>query len=547
MDRYPLHPKTPADQRRLAGLARSFDRRLSLIAELTAPGYTPPAIELAEPARPYQLLPAAMLRETGGVLVGDEVGLGKTVESIVALADEGALPAIVVTLTHLPRQFQKEIARFAPGLTTWILRRASPSRYVNGIGQVPLDLAKHIEDGGKLPDVVITSYSKIAGWAEWLCEYFKPNTVVWDEVQAFRHGTSTRRGEAGAFVAEHVKRRLGLSATPIYNAGSEIFPVLETILPGALGTREEFLREWCGKDGNVNEPSVLGAYLRERGLMISRTKAEVGRELPPLVISEQYCDADPDVIKEFESSSHALELARFVLSGQRVAFQASGEFDLLVRQQTGIAKAPYVAAFVSMLLESNQPVVLYAWHHRVYDMWTELLAAHNPVFFTGRQSAKQKDDAFDRFVSGDTKLLILSLRAGAGLDGLQYVGCSNVVFGELDWSPAAHEQAIGRVRRDGIDTSVTAWFLVSEYGSDPTMAEVLGIKRGQLEGIRDPGGAIVAGHTDPDAIKRVARTLLERHASTRTHGNAVTDIPGRQLANGLVENDAPADSFGVVA
>ena len=42
------------------------------------------------------------------------------------------------------------------------------------------------------------------------------------------------------------------------------------------------------------------------------------------------------------------------------------------------------------------------------------------------------------------------------------------------------------------------------------MAEALGVKRGQLEGIRDPNGAIVSGQTDPDALKRVAEAFLKR-------------------------------------
>lgn len=515
MERYPLVPVSPGDARRLKALACEFKRAMQLIHDMTRGDYIPPSVELALPAREYQQLPAALLKAGGGVLVGDEVGLGKTVEAIVALAADGALPALVVTLTHLPRQFQREIQRFAPNLSTYILKRAIPSRYVSGKGQQPQDLAARAASGEKMPDVVITSYSKIPGWAEWLCKHIKPKTVIWDEVQEFRTGFHTQRGSAGKYIAERVERRMGLSATPIHNKGVEIWPVMETILPDALGSREEFVREWCNAEGWVKNPETLGSYLRERGLFIRRTKAEVGRELPPLTISEQYCDADTSILENLSKSSRAIELAKFVLSGRREAFQASGEFDMMLRRQTGLAKAPYVAAFVSMLLESSEPVVLYGWHHQVYDVWREMLSEHAPAFFTGKETPAQKDESVRRFRDGETNLFIISLRAGAGLDGLQYTNCSNVVMGELDWAPACHEQAIGRVCRDGIAKPVTAWFLVADEGSDPVMAERLGIKRGQLEGIRSPGGAVVAGQTDPDAIKRLARHFLE------THGHAV--------------------------
>jgi SNF2 family DNA or RNA helicase len=510
MGRYPLSPETAADAERLDALAREFDRALELVARIMAPDYVPPMVSLALPPRPYQLLPAAMLAATGGVLVGDEVGLGKTVEGIVALAQPDALPALVVTLTHLPRQWDREIHRFAPTLSTYVLRKGTPSRQTDAKGQQPQDLAAHVARTGKVPDVVITSYSKIAGWAEWLITNVKPRTVIWDEVQEFRTGFHTNRGNAGKFIADRVARRMGLSATPIHNEGAEIHPVIETILPGSLGTREEFLREWCPDGMHVKQPAVLGSYLRERGVFIRRTKAEVGRELPPLSIAEQFCDADTAVLEALRTDARAVELAKFVLSGTRQAFQASGEFDMFVRQRTGVAKAPFVAAFANMLLESGEPVVLYGWHHEVYDLWRELLGKHHPAFFTGLQSVPQKDEAVRRFREGETKLFIISLRAGAGLDGLQFAGCSNVVFGELDWSPAIHEQAIGRVRRDGIETPVTAWFLVSDEGSDPVIAERLGVKRGQLEGIRDPNGGVVSGQIDGDAVKRLAADFLAR-------------------------------------
>jgi hypothetical protein len=140
-----------------------------------------------------------------------------------------------------------------------------------------------------------------------------------------------------------------------------------------------------------------------------------------------------------------------------------------MRQATGIAKAPYVAEFVRMLLESGEKVVLFGWHREVYNIWLERLACFRPVLYTGTESAKQKDTAKDAFISGDSQLLIVSLRSGAGLDGLQSV-CSTIVKGELDYSPGVHDQCIGRLYRDGQENSVMVHFLISESGSDPEVS-----------------------------------------------------------------------------
>ncbi len=75
---------------------------------------------------------------------------------------------------------------------------------------------------------------------------------------------------------------------------------------------------------------------------------------------------------------------------------------------------------------------------------------------------------------------MMSLRSGAGVDGLQEV-CRVGVFGELDWSPMTHKQCLGRLFRDGQTQEVIGYFLHCEDGSDPTVMEVLGIKRGQAD------------------------------------------------------------------
>jgi hypothetical protein len=97
----------------------------------------------------------------------------------------------------------------------------------------------------------------------------------------------------------------------------------------------------------------------------------------------------------------------------------------------------------------------------------------------------------------------------------------------LDWTPAVHEQFIGRVRRDGNDTPVTAWYLVADEGADPEIALSLGIKRAQLEGIRDPKGGVLAGKVDRDAVKRLAQAFLKdagKESPTRANDAASAPI-----------------------
>lgn len=132
-----------------------------------------------------------------------------------------------------------------------------------------------------------------------------------------------------------------------------------------------------------------------------------------------------------------------------------------------------------------------------------------------------------------SKLLIMSLRSGAGVDGLQGTS-TTVVFGELDWSPGVHEQCVGRVHRDGQDAPCTAYFLVADTGADPIISEVLGVKREQIEGVRNPDSAIAERiDTGENNIRRLAREFLERRGETLPAEPGIAclraDLPGSAL------------------
>jgi SNF2 family DNA or RNA helicase len=501
-ERFPL---TFEPREHLEAQADAHLTRERAIADLFAADYQPPDFKLALPPREYQRLAADLALRSGALLLADDVGLGKTISAIAMTADPRTLPMLVVTLTHLPRQWKNELARFAPNLLVHILTSGKP-----------YEIEKKRGMNGRFPDVIITNYSKLSGWAEILAERVK--SVVFDEAQELRIANTpkgpTRKYSAAAHVARCVAFRLGLTATPVYNYGSEIHSVVDAIAPGALGSRAEFEREWCGGNAKiVKDPAALGHHLRAAGIMLRRTRADVGRELPPIQIIPHTIDADPEALDKV--SERTAELARIILAqggqarGEKL--RASEEFSYLLRQATGISKAGFVAEFVKLLVESGERVVLYGWHRAVYDIWMDRLADLSPALYTGSESTAQKEEAKRKFISGESKVLIISLRSGAGLDGLQHV-CRTVVVGELDYSPGVHEQCLGRVARDGQEDSVAAYFLLAETGSDPVIADILGLKKQQSMAIRDPDAPLIEHlQVDEDRVKKLARGFLEQH------------------------------------
>lgn len=500
MERYPLDVEPRAALE--TGAARHAEHVLRL-ADLLAGHTPPPAFPLALPPREYQATAAAVARASGALLLADAVGVGKTCTAIATVADPALLPALIVVPVHLMGQWAAEFARFAPHLRTWTTPGTRPKPMPTILGQGP--------------DVVITAYSRIHGWAQVLGEYCR--SVVYDEVHALRH-SGNDKGAAAAHLAsmDRITVRLGMSATPIYNYGSEFYSVLEALAPGRLGTWSEFRREWCGGDmasdkATIRNPEAFGSWLRDQGLMLRRTRADVGRELPPATMITQTVDTDPEALEAISAEVGAL--ARILLGQVPTvrgdAFRAGGELDWKLRQATGMAKAPAVAAFVQMLVEGGEPVLLGGWHRAVYDVWMAAFtkAGLRVVMYTGSESPTAKQHAVAAWLAGEVDVFIISLRSGEGLDGLQTRG-SVVVMGEIDWSPAVHEQLIGRLARDGQPSPVMAYFLVSDEGSDPVIAEALGLKRGQIDGVlRRTDDVATSVQGDGDHIKRLAMRFLE--------------------------------------
>lgn len=435
---------------------------------------------------------------TGHLLLGDDVGLGKTFSSLLLLRDPDTLPAVVVTLTHLPRQWQRELEASLPWLTS----------------HIPTKGTAYDVDA----DVVILNYAKLAGWADHLAGQVR--TVIFDEVQELRRGASAKYFAAQQ-IADAALWRMGLSATPVYNYGGEIHSIYQCLAPDRLGTRDEFVREWGGREWNgnvqVRDPGGLGAWLRDEGLLLRRTRKDVHRELPEPIRIVHEVDTDATALEAVKDDVAALaQLIRDrTTSTQAERFTAAGELDWMLRQATGVAKAPYVAQFVRLLLESEERVVLFGWHHDVYAIWMNALSDFRPVLYTGRETPAKKQTAFEAFTRPldspgfTSRVLIMSLRAGAGLDGLQD-HASVVVFGELDWSPATHDQCIGRLARDGQEATVAAYYLVAAEGSDPTISEVLQLKRQQAEPIRNPDAPLLTPVTDNgDRITRLVDAVLD--------------------------------------
>ena len=459
MLRYPLEVKESDRERWEKALEEAREYAARREEALRMPQYAePPASAFTGKLLPFQQQGLAFMLASQRCLLADEMGLGKTVQALAFLAATAAYPCCVVVPPHLLRNWVREIERFLPGVRVHTIR---------GLKPYPLPEA----------DVYLIHYLLLRGWKEVL-PGLGFRTVIFDEIQELRHN-GTGKYSAASLLAGACPNAIGLSGTPIYNQGGEIWNVINILDFHFLGDWESFSREWCYgyNSAMVAKPELLGEHLRAEGLMLRRLKSDVLTELSPKRRLVQEIDWDDAVYRELMKPV-AAQLAQLRATddpSRRALIE-----DAICQQQrqaTGIAKAPYVCTFVRAMVESGEKVLLMAHHHAVMDIYKKELKDLRPGFITGRETDRQKETSVTRFMEGKTDLLCISLRSASGLN-LQRASC--VVFGELDWSPAVHSQAEDRAHRIGQKDSLLCYYLVSPRGSDRDMQDALGLKVSQF-------------------------------------------------------------------
>jgi SNF2 family DNA or RNA helicase len=484
MIRYPLEIKNPEEWQKILTEARKHFEDMEAFLEMPSKVAPPPVFKgtLLE----FQKEGLAFLNHNPRTLLADEMGLGKTPMALAWLSmREGGPPYLIVAQPHMMGTWRDEILKFMHSDSVHVIK-----------GQTPYPLPR--------VDFYLIHYLLLNHWKDVLIEY-DFHGCVFDEIQELRRAVS-KKYSAASMIGQTIQNTIGLSGTPFYNYGGEIWNVLNILEFHCLGDYDSFSREWCGgyRNPRIENPEVFGAYLRSEGLFLRRVKDDVLTELPPKRRIVQKVDADYD---EFDHLILPLvDQARSIPSIKDAWERGKVTMDLVeeTRRVTGIAKAGYVATFVGALLEAGQPCILYGHHHDVMDIYMDHLKKYYPVMISGRQDATKKDLARKVFMDdgGDgTNLIIVSLRSGTGLN-LQRAKC--VVFGELDWSPAVHTQCEDRAHRIGVKDSVLCYYLASDAGTDPKVLETLGLKTSQFVGI-------MGDRPETEEDKMIAQIDIKKH------------------------------------
>lgn len=424
-----------------------------------------------------------LLKSSGNALLADEMGLGKTVQTLAYIATEKqSLPVLVVAPLVTLNNWQREIEKFLKKKSRngRIIEDQSPNSVIIRTGKS--------ENLGQY-DFYIINYELLYKRMKDLSK-LNLRAIVCDEVHNLRSKTTQKYKAVKKLAAlPSVSYRIGLSGTPIYNRGSEIWPIVDILRPGLLGNFREFCEYFCyiNEKGKAIVLESKRESLRnelQKHVMLRRKKSDVLKELKDKVRYKEFIDADTTYY--FEELDKIWKRLEEEQKNAESAFDKSASYQRAIqseRQAAGIAKLPHVINFVKEIMEIEESVVVFCHHRAIHELLHKSLAEFSPVSIIGGQSDKARQDSIDKFQAGQSKLLIAGLRAGNV--GINLSRARYVIFAELDWSPAIHRQAEDRLHRIGQKNTVFAYYLIGNGTLDDHVANVLVDKSYEIDAILD--------------------------------------------------------------
>ena len=424
-----------------------------------------------------------LLKSSGNALLADEMGLGKTVQTLSYVSTEKqTFPVLVVAPLVTLKNWEREIEKF-------LKKKSRNGRIIES--QSPSVTSIRTGKSKELPktDIYVINYELLLKRSEDI-EKVGIRTIVCDEVHNLRSKTTQKYKAVKKLAAlPTVNYRIGLSGTPIYNRGSEIWPIIDILKPGLLGSFKEFCEYFCyvNDKGKAIVLENKRASLRnelQKHVMLRRKKSDVLKELKDKVRYKEVIASDTDYyLEELDKIWKKLETEQ---KEAKTEFSKSASYHRAIqseRQIAGVAKLPHVINFVKNIMEIEESVVVFCHHKVIHKLLHESLQEFSPVSIVGGQSDNLRQDQIDKFQRGESKLMIAGIRAGNV--GINLTRAKYVIFAELDWSPAIHRQAEDRLHRIGQKNTVFAYYLIGNGTLDDHVASILVDKSYEIDAIMD--------------------------------------------------------------
>lgn len=407
------------------------------------------------------------------IIIGDEPGLGKTLQSIGIVNTAGVYPCLVICPSSLKINWQREVEKFTDKKalvldnstqTTW------PYLLKMGMFQV-----------------AIVNYESLRKFFVWDTGNKKPfrlkDVVFCPHVQLFRsviidesHRVKDPSAQQTIFtkgICSGKQWVIMLSGTPVVNRPDDLVTQLSIMdRLRDFGGKSQFIAAY-GEGRNLEELSNT-LY---NSCLIRREKRMVLTELPDKTRVDLYVDISNEDEYRLAEDDLAEYLRQYTESTdydirRKMRMKALVQF-MTLRSIAAKGKVKQAIDFINLFLESGKPIIVFCSLHDIVDEIHKAFPGSATI--TGRDSMMDKQRAVDDFQSGKVKLIICSIKA-AGV-GLTLTASSNVAFVELPWTYADCCQCEDRAHRIGQKDNVTCYYILGRNTIDGKLYNIIHTKK----------------------------------------------------------------------
>ncbi len=422
----------------------------------------------------------------GGILA-DDMGLGKTLQVIAHVLAQKETGrggcTLVVCPASLVYNWMSEISRFAPGLAAVAVLGTKAARRV-------------LIGGHEGADILVTFYDLLRRDVE---EYapLHLSRVVLDEAQYIKNPKAQVTRAVKCLDADV---RLALTGTPIENRLAELWSIFDFLMPGYLGTRDQFAKRY---EGPVEAGEHGGRRLLRCAIgpfVLRRLKSEVLADLPEKTESVVYSQMSPRQRKLYLATQDrlALQVQHMDKGGPQGPERLKVLAELTRLRQIccdprlcldgyegGSAKLETCLELVSQARDAGHRVLVFSQFASMLDLIGQRLSAAHVTWFqlTGRTSKEARERLVRRFQAGEADVFLVSLKAGGV--GLNLTAADVVIHYDPWWNVAAQDQATDRAYRIGQHRDVSVMRLVVEGTVEEKIVRMQEAKRDLAASVLD--------------------------------------------------------------
>ena len=437
----------------------------------------------------------AYLAGLPGILNADDQGLGKTLQTIAFMAwlqenmklapSLEKKPILVVAPTTLLKNWATEVEEHMSSMFALGTR-------IDAYGSNLQRLKKRAGDGSSYLDLglegqhqddricwVLTTYQTLA---QNHIEFAKIDfaTVIFDEIQNIKNVTTLAHRAAKTMKTEFT---IGLTGTPVENEVSELWAIMDTIAPGALGSLRNFMTNF--KDATeeqyhklhdeifTNSYAEIDDDTKVPAIGIRRMKSETVKNLPlkqyrfyPTDMPDIQAQAYDMVFAKLKSHTHGkalkiLHQLRTVSLYPGNLQQLHNEPDALNTMMAVSARIKAAIQIIDEIKEKGEKVLLFLETHEMQHVLRRLLIDRYNLddipILNGQATPMRRGQIVDDFKAtlGDNQFAIRILSPKSAGVGITMIAATHIIHLSRWWNPAVEEQCNDRIYRIGQENDCT--------------------------------------------------------------------------------------------